>query len=151
MIQVTGTQITSAVCRALRAKYADIPIYKEPIDQDFEEPCFFVWCSKTDTAPVIWPKFRETHGIEVRYYPPERDKQHGEGQDIGADLVEVLSRITIKDGEEESLPIFATDYSRRIVDDAVAVSLTYRTEGFIDQGKKAETIGGAVFNTQPKE
>lgn len=151
MIPVTGQQITSAICRALRAKYTNIPIYKEPIDQDFEEPCFFVWCSKTETSPVIWPKFRETHDIEVRYYPPERDRQHGEGLDIGAELVEVLSRIFIRDGDEESLPIWATDYSRRIVDDAVVVSLTYRTEGVIDQGQKAKALGGAVFNTQPKE
>lgn len=150
MIPVTGQQIISAVCRALRAKYTDIPIYKEPIDQEFEEPCFCVWCSKTETAPVIWPKYRETHNIEVRYYPPQRNSQNGEGLDIETELVEVLSRIYIKHGEEESLPIFATDYSRRIVDDAAVVSLTYRTEGYFEQ-EKAEPLGEAVINTQPKE
>lgn len=149
-IPVTGTQITSAVCRALHEKYPLIPIYREPIDQDFEEPCFFVWCNKTDTSPVIWPKFRETHEIEVRYYPPQRNSQHGEGLDIGADLVEVLSRITIKDGKNESLPIFATDYSRRIVDDALAVSLTYRTEGYFYKAR-AESMGEITANITPKE
>ena len=150
MIPVTGTQITSAVCRALRTKYADIPIYKEPIDQDFEEPCFFVWCSKTETDPVIWPKFRETHDIEVKYYPPERDRQHGEGLDIGADLVEVLNRITIKDGDEESLPIWATNYSRRIVDDAVAVSITHRTEGCFNE-EQAQSMGDMTATIENKE
>ena len=147
---VTGTQITSAVCRALHEKYADIPIYKEPIDQDFEEPCFYVWCSKTETEPVFWPKFREVHDIEVRYYPPERDKQHREGMNIGADLVEVLSRIIIKDGDKESLPIWATNYSRRILDDAVAVSITYRTEGYFYEDR-GESMGEFAAQIQTKE
>lgn len=150
MIPVTGTQITSAVCRALREKYAEIPIYKEPIDQEFEEPCFVVWCNKTETAPVIWPKYRETHEIEVRYYPPERNRQNGDGQDIGAELVEALSRIKIKDGEEESLPIFATGYTRQMVDEALAVSLTYKTEGFFYETRQ-ESMGGLVANVATKE
>lgn len=150
MIPVTGTQITSAVCRALREKYAEIPIYKEPIDQEFEEPCFVVWCNKTETAPVIWPKYRETHEIEVRYYPPERNRQNGDGQDIGAELVEALSRIKIKDGEEESLPIFATGYTRQMVDEALAVSLTYKTEGFFYETRQ-ESMGGLAANVATKE
>lgn len=150
-IPVTGTQITSAVCRAIHAKYPAIPVYREPVDQDFEEPCFFVWCERTDTSPVIWPRFRETHAIEVRYYPPERDSQHGVGLDIGAELVEVLSRITIMDDGTESLPIFAADYSRRIVDDAVAISVTYRTEGYIEQGKAAKPMGDVAADIMQKE
>ena len=150
MIPVTGTQITSAVCRALREKYAEIPIYKEPIDQEFEEPCFVVWCNKTETAPVIWPKYRETHEIEVRYYPPERNRQNGDGQDIGAELVEALSKIKIKDGEEESLPIFATGYTRQMVDEALAVSLTYKTEGFFYETRQ-ESMGGLAANVATKE
>lgn len=150
MIPVTGTQITSAVCRALRAKYADIPIYKEAIDQDFQEPCFYVWNSKTDTSPMIWPKFRETHSIEVRYYPPQRESQNGEGLDIGAELVEVLSKIRIRHGEEESLPIYATNYSRNIVDDAVAVSITYTTEGYFYE-ERAESMGDFNANIGTKE
>lgn len=150
MIPITGTQITSAVCRALRAKYADIPIYKEPIDQDFQEPCFYVWCSKTDTSPMIWPKFRETHDIEVRYYPPERNSQNGEGLDMGAELVEVLSKIRIMHGEEESLPIYATNYSSQIVDDAVAVSITYKTEGYFYE-TQAESMGELTANVSGKE
>ncbi|MBQ8038078.1 MAG: hypothetical protein IJ268_13900, partial [Proteobacteria bacterium] len=128
-IPITGTQIVSGVCRAL-ANTFDIPIYREPIDQDFEEPCFFVWEQSTDTSPVIWPKYRETHNIEVRYFPPNRQSQHSEARDIGAQLVEVLKRITIRNGEDESLPIFATDSSRRIVDDSLSFSVTYKTEGY---------------------
>lgn len=150
MIPVTGTQITSAVCRALRAKYADIPIYKEAIDQDFQEPCFYVWNSKTDTSPMIWPKFRETHSIEVRYYPPKRESQNGEGLDMGAELVEVLSKIRIRHGEEESLPIYATNYSRNIVDDAVAVSITYTTEGYFYE-ERAESMGDLATKIGTKE
>lgn len=150
MIPVTGTQIISAVCRALRAKYADIPIYKEAIDQDFKEPCFYVWNSKTDTSPMIWPKYRETHSIEVRYYPPQRNNQNGEGLDMGAELVEVLSKIRIRHGEEESLPIYATNYSRNIVDDAVAVSITYTTEGYFYE-ERAESMGDFNANIGTKE
>lgn len=151
MMPIKGTQITSAVCRALREAYGNIPIYKEPIDQDFEEPCFIVWCEKTETAPVIWPRFRETHDIEVRYYPPERNRQHGSGLDMGAELFKVLSRITIKDGEKESLPIWATDYSRRIVNDAIVISITYKTEGFFYE-VEGESMGGLSTNmTTTKE
>lgn len=67
---IEGEQVVGAVCRAVHAQFPDIPVHKEPMDQDFEEPCFFVWNAGTETAPVIWPKFRETHHIEVRYYPP---------------------------------------------------------------------------------
>ena len=150
MIPITGTQITSAVCRALHAKYKDIPVYKEPMDQDFEEPCFFVWCSKTDTSPMVWPKFRETHGIEVRFYPPERNRQHGDGLDMGAELVEALSRITVRYGDEESLPIFATDQSQRIVDDAVVISLTYRTEGYFYE-QRSDSMKGLTTDIKTRE
>lgn len=148
-IPITGTQIISGVCRAL-ARAFDVPIYREPIDQDFEEPCFFVWEQSTDTSPVIWPKFRETHRIEVRYYPRQRDSQHGVALDMGARLVDVLRRITIINGEDESLPIYATDYSRRIVDDALSFSVTYKTEGYFYE-KRAVSMGDIAAEVQPKE
>lgn len=151
MIPVTGTQITSAVCSAIHAKYTDIQVYKDPIDQDFEEPCFVVWCNRTDTNPVIWPRFSETHEIEVRYYPPKRDNQNSKGLNIGVELIEVLSKISVEYSKTESLPVFAMDFSRRIVDDAVAVSLTYRTEGFIGDGQTAELMGDLAVDAKPKE
>jgi hypothetical protein len=150
MIPVTGTQITSAVCRALHERYPQTPIYREPIDQEFEEPSFVVWCSSTETNPVIWPKFKETHHIEVRYYPPERNSQNGEGLNIGAELVEILAKIVIQDPESQSLPIFATDYSRRIVDDSVAVSITYKTEGFFYEARQ-ESMGDITASINTKE
>lgn len=148
-IPITGTQIVSGVCRAL-ANAFDIPIYREPIDQDFEEPCFFVWEQSTDTSPVIWPKYRETHNIEVRYFPPNRQSQHSEARDIGAQLVEVLKRITIRNGEDESLPIFATDSSRRIVDDSLSFSVTYKTEGYFDEQRSA-SMGDYTAEIMTKE
>lgn len=148
-IPVTGTQIVSGVCRAL-ANAFDIPIYREPIDQDFEEPCFFVWEQSTDTSPVIWPRYRETHNIEVRYFPPNRLRQHSEARDIGAQLIEVLRRITIRNGEDESLPIFATDSSRRIVDDSLSFSVTYKTEGYFYE-QRANSMEEITAEVQPKE
>ncbi len=150
MIPIKGTQITSAVCKALHGKYSQIPIYREPIDQDFQEPCFFVWCSGTETNPVIWPKFKETHHIEVRYYPQERNSQHGDGLNMGAELVETLAKIVIHDAQGQSLPIFATDYSQRIVDDSVAISITYKTEGYFYEPRH-ETMGGVAANIIRKE
>jgi hypothetical protein len=150
MIPIKGTQITSAVCKAINGKYSQIPIYLEPIDQDFQEPCFFVWCSSTETNPVIWPKFKETHHIEVRYYPQERNSQHGDGLNMGAELVEILAKIVIQDPESQSLPIFATDYSRRIVDDSVAVSITYKTEGFFYEARQ-ESMGDITASINTKE
>lgn len=148
-IPITGTQIISGVCRALASAF-DCPIYREPIDQDFEEPCFIVWEQSTDTSPVIWPKFRETHNIEVRYYPPNRNTQHGEALNVGAQLVEVLRRITIINGKDESLPIFATEYSRRIVDDSLSFSVTYKTEGYFYE-QRAKSMEEITAEVQPKE
>lgn len=151
MIPVTGTQITSAVCSAIHAKYANIPIYKDPIDQEFEEPCFVVWCNRTDTKPVMWPRFSETHEIEVRYYPQQRDTQNSYGLNIGIELIEVLSKISVKYTETEDLPVFAVDFARQIVDDAVAVSITYKTDGIFMDGQTAELMGDLAVNVKPKE
>lgn len=148
-IEITGEQIVGAVCRAIHAAHPDIPIHKNAIDQDFDEPCFFVWNSETETAPVIWPKFRETHHIEVRYYPPERNTLQSDGMDIGAKLVEVLSRITIKKDGEESLPIYATDYARKMIDEALAVSVTYKTEGFIKE-TRSPSMGDMTASIKEK-
>lgn len=147
---INGEQIVGAVCRALHAAHPEVPVYREPIDQDFREPCFFVWNSGTETAPVIWPKYRETHRIEVRYYPPDRNTQHGEGLDIGARLIETLAKVHIVEEGRESLPIWATEYARRIIDDAVAVSVTYRTEGFFYE-TRAGSMGGLDARTVAKE
>ena len=51
MIPIKGTQITSAVCKALHGKYSQIPIYREPIDQDFQEPCFFCVVQRHGNKP----------------------------------------------------------------------------------------------------
>lgn len=139
-IEITGEQIVGAVCRAIHAALPNIPIHKDAIDQNFDEPCFFVWNSETETEPVIWPKFREKHNIEVRYYPPERNTQQSDGMDMGAKLIEVLSRITIKKDDEESLPIFATNYTRKVIDDALAISVTYKTEGFIHETRAGSMV-----------
>lgn len=149
-IPINGEQIVGAVCRALHIAYPYTPIYKDPIDQDFKEPCFFVWNSGTETAPVVWPKYKETHHIEVRFYPPERNNQQTEGMDMGARLVETLSRITIKAGEQESLPIYATEYKRKFIDDAVVVSVTYKTEGYINE-TRAQSMGDMTADILEKE
>lgn len=151
MIPITGTQIISAICRTLHAEYPKIPIYREPMDQDFEEPCFFVWCEQTQTDPIIWPKFQQTHNIEVRYYPPQRDSQHGEALNIGAELVRVLSKIVIIENNEQSLPIFATEYASRIINDALAFSVKYRTAGYFYEPPEAPMVGSLSANIRTKE
>ncbi len=150
-IPIEGGQIVSAVCRALHAAFGEIPIHREAIDQDFGEPCFFVWCSGTQTSPVIWPRYRQTHSIEVRYYPPGRDSMQGAGLDMGARLIGVLARITIKEGEAESLPIFATGYEMQGVDGSLHIGITYRTEGYFDEGQAAGPMGGMAAQVIPKE
>ena len=151
-IPVDGEQIVGAVCRAIHEVFPTLPIYKDPIDQDIEEPCFFVWESGTETNPVIWPKFREAHHIEVRFYPGERETQHTQGRNKGPNVIEAITRITIKHGKEESLPIFATDITTQMLDSAVAVSATYKTEGFIDQEKVVQSMGDLSTEiTQKKE
>lgn len=149
-IPITGEHITGAVCRAIKADFPDVPIYREAIDQDIKEPCFFVWNSGTETAPVIWPKYKETHHIEVRYYPPDRNTQQREAMDTGARLLETLRQITIKSQRQESLPIHATECTRKTVDDALVFSVNYKTEGYFYEDK-AQTMGDLASKIEIKE
>lgn len=130
-IPITGSQIISAVCRKLATKYPQ-PIHKDTFDDGWQEPCFFVWNSKTETSPVVWPRFEQSHNIEVRYYPKERSTQNSEFLEMGAALVDLLHVVTLREDNIEH-PVFATTADYRIIDNSLSFSTTYKTEGYFEQ------------------
>lgn len=130
-IPIEGKQIAGAVCRVLAANFPH-PIHKDTFDQDFAQPCFFVWISKTETSPVIWPRFEQYHTVEVRFYPQARETAHSECLEMTEKLHEALHAISIKTADGESLPIFATEATARMLDDCLSFSTRYRTEGYFD-------------------
>ena len=149
MTPITGTEIVSAVCTQL-ASIWDFPIYNERIDQDFQEPCFFVWCSQTRTEPVVWPRFEQRHDIEVRFYPDNVHDQNSTAAVKSIQLIECLHRILIPRNDSTPLPVFAQNYSSRIVDDALVFSVQYRTEGYFYE-TPAPKMGDLQDTIQSKE
>lgn len=129
---LTGTDIIKAVCSKLSQSFPDVPIHRERMEQDFIEPCFFVWIARTDTEPVIWPRFEQRHNVEVRYYPENDLTQNADALDIAGRLIESLHHINIEINGAE-IPVWAIDYTHNIVDDALHMSIRYRTEGFFGE------------------
>lgn len=145
---LTGTDVIKAVCSKLSQVFTDIPIYRERMEQDFLEPCFFVWISRTDTEPVIWPRFEQRHNVEVRFYPPNDLTQNAEALDMAARIIEALHSVNIEI-KGVTRPVWAIDYSHNIVDDALHVSLRYRTEGVFDV-QQAQTVERAEVDVLNK-
>lgn len=139
---MNGTIITSAVCRKLHSKYPDISIYREHIEDGFDEPSFFVWTSGLSDESAIHPRLIMRHRIEINYFPVHSStSMYEDCLDIGMALLEHLSRIEVEIGETTK-PVFGIHPSYTIVDDnMLQFSVEYRIEGVIDDGSNVKSMG----------
>lgn len=130
---MNGLVITSAVCRKIHAIYPDISVYREHIDDDFDEPSFFVWTSGVENSPKLWPSQFQTHKIEVNFFPVRGSCSMYETLlEIGSELSEHLARIEVEIGSGTKA-VFGSNISYNIVDDNLLVfSVEYKIETHFD-------------------
>lgn len=139
---MNGTVITSAICRKLHAIYPNISIYREHIDDGFDEPSFFVWTSGINQDAAIHPRMFIRHKIEVSYFPNHsNNSMYEELLNIGLSLLESLSRIDVEIGTTTK-PVFSINPGYSIIDDNfLQFSAEYLIEGVIDDGSNVEFMG----------
>lgn len=124
--------IMSAICRNLHAAFPNISVYREHIDENFDEPSFFVWTSDVTTSPMMNNRFIQNHSIEISYFPHRLNtSKYQECFQIGLDLCDVMRSITV-----DNKPLWANNPTYHIVEDShLQWSASFRIELFYDENK----------------
>lgn len=147
---ITGTTITSAICRKLHERWPDISIYREHIDEDFDEPSFFVWSVNVSSSPRMWNRFIHTHKIEVNFFPKRGNTSlYSVLLDFGLELCEVLNSISV-DIDETTMPVWAINPTYQIIDDSsLQWSADFQIEAVIEENE-GTTMGQLSSTTHFK-
>lgn len=133
-MMITGITITSAICRKLHERWPDISIYREHIDEDFDEPSFFVWTVNVDVSPMMWNRSTHTHKIEVNMFPKRGNTSlYADLLDVGLELCEVLNSINVEI-DDTTMKVWAINPTYQIIDDSsLQWTADYRVEAVIDE------------------
>ena len=147
---ITGLTVVSAVCRKLHAAFPSIPIYREHIGENFDEPSFFVWTENVAVAPFDQRKFLLKQQIEIHYFPRhDNTAMYEDMLGIGIQLTEVLNSINCKIAGI-CRPIWAISPSYRIVDgNMLSYSVQFNIEAYPEE-KKPELMGELNYDVDVK-
>lgn len=86
--------IIEAVSNALREKFGDgYEIYMEEIEQDLEEPCFFIQCLNPANELFMGRKYLRRNQFCIQYFPLSEDDRNRECYDVLERLNQCLEYI----------------------------------------------------------
>ena len=105
---IMGETVKTGVIKALKAKYPNVPIYKEKVVQNMAVPCFFVMQLPVRSRSRMNTRKEKTHSIHVRYHPEKFSYE--EMDQAGTELLDLLSEIILDDG----LPVYGNELSYEI-------------------------------------
>lgn len=81
--------IITAMATTIAGLYPDCTIYTEPVEQDLQEPAFYIHCIDVDQSDLIAKRFKHSLPFEVVYFP-----LNGLA-DINATLPEILVNLAL--------------------------------------------------------
>lgn len=131
---INGTSVISAVCRKIHAAFPEVPIYREHIGENFDEPSFFVWTSNVTPITLQHPHFALSHQIEVNYFPSHSDVNMYEHMlDVAVQLIECLNFVELVEGKQI---VWGMSPDYKIIDNnLLQYSVEYRVDAIINQTK----------------
>lgn len=88
--------IIEAMATTIAGLYPDCTIYTEPVEQDLQEPAFYIHCINVDQSDLIARRFRQSMPFEVVYFPREG---LSEINNTLPTLLVYLRQITLKNGQ----------------------------------------------------
>lgn len=62
-------KIITGMATVIAGFYPDCTIYTEPVEQDLQEPAFYIHCIDVDQKDLIAGRFRHSMPFEVVYFP----------------------------------------------------------------------------------
>ncbi|MDP4152886.1 MAG: hypothetical protein Q8865_05510 [Bacillota bacterium] len=72
-------------------------IYSSPVEQGFNEPCFFIMPLTPSQSPLIGNRFLRQHPFDIHYFPADKN-DYGDMNEKGGDMYAALEYITLLDG-----------------------------------------------------
>ena len=61
--------ITKGITRALSKVFTDMDIYTEYMEQEFEEPCFYISSVHSTESPLIGNRYKRDYSFDIMYFP----------------------------------------------------------------------------------
>ncbi len=124
-------QIIEAITTAIGNEFGDgYNIYIEQIEQELDEPCFFVHQINGKHDLFLWNRYHDTHHFDVQYFPGTESIQT-ECNGVSDRLEQALEYIFMYDSEQqlEEKPIRGTNMHSDIQDGVLHFFIDYN--GFV--------------------
>lgn len=149
--EITGETIKSAIslkiANSIVTKEPNIRIYKEKIIQNFKTPCFFIWTLDISHEKQMRNCYNRTYQMNIRFHlDNDFSQKYQELNSIGNLLMDILRTIdvpvSVKNGKEETRPVFGRQMSFKIDDGVLQMFVTYiiKTEAWIPEVPEMQTL-----------
>lgn len=70
-------------------------IYTEIVEQDLQEPCFFIMPLKSDNSQIIGNRYKRNYPFDIHYFPKDLQSINTEINDIKEKLMSEMEYITV--------------------------------------------------------
>ncbi|MCX7715042.1 MAG: hypothetical protein N2171_04875 [Clostridia bacterium] len=112
--------IIDGISIALNGEFGDgYEIYKETVNQDLTEPCFFIMLLSANQKLIMDKRYLKEHHFDIHYFPSTQDK-NTEILDVVDRLYDVLEYITFGDSS-----LRGTNMSHEVVDGVLHFDVSY--------------------------
>lgn len=137
-------KIITGISQALDAEFnLESEMYEiktEKVEQDLEEPCFFILSLKPGNSKLVGNRYKRDYPFDIHYFPKDTDNTNNECNEVAERLSDTFEYITV-DG---SL-VRGTKMDWEIVDDVLHFFVNFNMVVKKDILKE-ETMGDLTIN-----
>lgn len=129
---VSINDIRIAIQQALDNAYPNIEIYSEKIEQDFEEPCFFIKTINSSQENQMWDSQKREIFFDIHYFSDKEEDINKDCLEMADSLYKMLELIDI-----EGKKFRASKMNHAIEDDILHFKLkfSYKILRIIEKAK----------------
>lgn len=115
-------EIRKAILRKINSfRDKDTKIYSEGIEQNFQEPCFYVKELRSNQDRGLGNRYKRGHLYDIHYFPnPNSSTKNADMREMAEILYDQMEYI-----ELEGRPLMGLDMSHRIVDGVLHFFVRY--------------------------
>lgn len=95
MINKVITGISQKLDEIFNTSSDDYTIYTEIVEQDLNEPCFFICCLNPDGSQLRGNRYKRNYPFDIHYYPKNIENINSECRNIAELLMIDLEYITV--------------------------------------------------------
>lgn len=115
-------------------------IYTEKVEQDLEEPCFFILSLKPSKNQLVGNRYKRDYSFDIHYFPKDISNSNNECNEVAEILYDILEYITV-DGNL----VRGTKMDYEIVDEVLHFFVNFNMVVKNDIPKE-ETMGDLTIN-----